>query len=251
MAKHTVGGTAPSKDKSQRLEEVAQEQRANRPVGLTKARKWALGVTSVLSLVTLCSLSFMAGAEQLGSNPTATPTVSYTATQVVDSVTGKTPDEDKQDAVNALKTILASYKTSEGTYQQRVANIEAGDNSTISEEMENAVHFYGSFETDTELQSITYQSLVSISGGTLGNQDPILYREDAWQVVEVDSQKGVAYVPVSIFTGSDSIPLVFEMVYIDGQWKVSPYSLLQDIKVADRLFTAQQAQATANPSAGQ
>ena len=42
---------------------------------------------------------------------------------------------------------------------------------------------------------------------------------------------GTVYVPLGVFTGQQNA-FVVEMVYVKGQWKINPYSLVEQIRLS-------------------
>ena len=56
------------------------------------------------------------------------------------------------------------------------------------------------------------------------------------QYVYLDETTRIAQVPLDYFTGVGGA-VSMELVYVDGQWKLSPYSLLQSIQLANAKAT--------------
>lgn len=57
-------------------------------------------------------------------------------------------------------------------------------------------------------------------------EEPIEVKYNLEQTVYLDEKMKMAYVPLDVFTGKAGI-ISIEMVYIDGEWKVVPYSMIQ------------------------
>lgn len=56
------------------------------------------------------------------------------------------------------------------------------------------------------------------------------------QYVYLDKTTRIAQIPLDYYTGAGGA-VSLEMVYVDGQWKLSPYSLLQSIQLANAKAT--------------
>ena len=65
--------------------------------------------------------------------------------------------------------------------------------------------------------------------------------------VYVDREAGLAYVPLSTFSGSAPAMSVL-MVRVDGQWLVEPYGVLDDIRLSNTVQEATRGQAGAAQS---
>lgn len=215
---------------SSRLEEMARDKS-----GTKRSSKTLMYVAVGAVLLALVAGSFFAGRM---SNPvTSTSTQETKVSQVDASVSGKSVEEDQKGALKASQDLLNAAVTDSGSYQDRMAAIEKGDVSTVTEEMANAIYLSESMESEAARAS-TYQSLVALSGVMLENGEATPNSENEWQNVQVDSEHGIAYVPLGVFTGTD-IPFTFEMVYVDGEWKLAPFSLLQAIKMSSTLNSGQ------------
>lgn len=176
--------------------------------------------------------------DESDSSPTTSETSpSGTPTQQDRSVSGKSLEQDKKDALKASTSIL-----NEGTvganenYQQPLQRLEQGDTSDVSKKLTNQLHLTGAFESDDEIKVTVYQSLITLSaviGGSEGNEIKPA-SNDVWQNVQVDQEAGIAYVPLSVYANRD-VPFSFEMVYIDGEWKLAPYTLLEAIKMSSMM----------------
>ena len=59
--------------------------------------------------------------------------------------------------------------------------------------------------------------------------------------VYVDREAGIAYVPLSTFSGSAPAMSVL-MVRVDGQWLVEPYGVLDDIRLSNAVQAAARGQ---------
>lgn len=157
---------------------------------------------------------------------------SSTTTEKVDkSISGKNVEQDKKDALKAAQDLLndASQSPTKETPQQRAEKLDKNDTSVISKTLPDRIIFEDVFDTNNDLKNNTYQTLIIMSSylGDAGKIAPL--SDDMWKKVYLDSEDGIAYVPVNIFSNSQNV-FSIEMVYRDGQWKMSPYSLLEIVK---------------------
>ena len=67
-----------------------------------------------------------------------------------------------------------------------------------------------------------------------GNKDIKPLTNDYNNVVYLDENSKTAQVPVNIFTGTSG-SISFEMIYIDDEWKLSPYSLLESLSLSSQI----------------
>lgn len=221
-------GTSRPRTSSAKLEEEARRRRASKP------SKRPL-ILAAFIVVVVIAAAFTVGRFTAPSLSTVPQTET---TQVEKSVSGNSLEGDQKAAMLAAQTLLASAAT-DGDYQERMSEVESGDMSSIPDEMKNGVYLSKSMDSDGA-RSSTYQSLIALNGLMIeGEVKPT--SKDAVSAIQVDSANGIAYVPLGVFTGTD-VPFSFEMVYVDGEWKLSPYSLLQSIKMSSALNTAGEGQ---------
>lgn len=149
------------------------------------------------------------------------------------SLTGKTVEEDKKDALKSAQEILEASAVSpdDKTIQERVEALDNGDNSVVDPSLTEKMRFVGEFAEDEELQNTTYQALITLSSYTNddGTISPI--SDDVWKQVHVDQESGIAYVPISAFYGPGAT-FSLELVYTEDGWKMAPYSLLDIVNLS-------------------
>lgn len=192
---------------------------------------------------------FLVGTYVISSdkNDTANTPPAVSTEQVDRTVSGKSADQDRQDAVKSVETLLKQAYTTDGSYEDRVKAIEKGDTSSLTPEFTDSFRFTDAFGKDKSLQSVSYQSVIALSGAAFKSADDIKpVADQSWRSVYVDSEAGIAYVPMSIFTNT-SIPFTFEMVYIDGEWKLAPYSLVQSIGASSAMVQSMEQSASPSP----
>lgn len=229
MAKNSDSQTR-ARTASSRLEELARDKSKTK-----RSPNFLEFIAAGAVILALVAGSFFAGRM---SNPVTPESPQNSQVSQVDaSVSGKSVEEDQKAALKASQDLLNASVTDSGSYQERMTAIEQGDISTVTEEMSNGVYFSESMNSEAARVS-TYQSLVALSGVMLEDGEASPNSENEWQNVQVDSAHGIAYVPLGIFTGTD-VPFTFEMVYVDGEWKLAPFSLLQAIKMSSTLNSGQ------------
>ena len=149
------------------------------------------------------------------------------------SLTGKTLEEDKKEALTAAQGILEASAISpdEKTVQERVEALDNGDTSVVDTSLVEKMRFVGEFADDEELQNTTYQALITLSSYT--NEDGTIspISENVWKQVHVDQEAGIAYVPISAFYGPGAT-FSLELVYTEDGWKMAPYSLLDIVNLS-------------------
>lgn len=197
----------------------------------------AIGLMGLLALGLVWAIVFTLKDD--AKTPTESPSPTSAPTKVVKeqrSVTGKSLEEDKKAAVAALNNILKTAdKSPTGVAAAvRLQTLNKDDYSVIDPALPGLIH-YGPDST-AGLKTSTYQSLVTLStivkeknGGKL---EPI--SEEAWKTTFGDPQLGTVFVPLNIYAGQGAA-FSLEMVYVNGSWKLSPYSLIDAIRLSAML----------------
>lgn len=206
---------------------------------------------AILSLVVILLIGWTASlggfSKNTSSNTTnANPTSGNEAvTQENRSVSGKTENEDKQDALKAAENVLNTSGVSPtgASVEDRVTALDNNDFSVIDKSLPNLMRFKGQFATDQELQASSYQALITLNHYIAKDGKVNVISDDMWQNVYVDQEAGIAYVPISVFFGQGSA-FSLEMVYSDGEWKLAPYSLLDIVRLSASLQTGSSGQQT-------
>ena len=162
------------------------------------------------------------------------------------SVSGKTINEDKKDATAALNNllVLADKSPTGANTSDRLQTLEKDNYSVIDEKLPNSIHFGP--DATAGMKTSTYQALVTLSSVAKDHNaskkiEPVT--TEAWQKAFADPQLGTVFIPLSVYTGNGAA-FSLEMVYVDGAWKLSPYSLLDAIRLSAALQNP-----TASPSA--
>lgn len=155
--------------------------------------------------------------------------------KVKKSVTGKTANEDRQDALKAAGEILTlAAKSEKGmTPEERAEKIDKGDMSVVDKGLAEKIRLADVY-SEEDMKVNVYQALIAMTKyiAVDGKVEPV--SNNAWQSVYVDSEIGVAYVPLTTFYDNGTV-FSFEMVYVDGEWKFSPYSFMDIVKLSATL----------------
>jgi hypothetical protein len=185
---------------------------------------WGIVCTVVVFLAIVGLLGFYAYSNSQGK-PGGNATI--TQEKVNRSLTGKSVEDDKKDALDSLTRLLNEASTNEGNYQDRARQIESGDYSSLPEGWKDKV----SAPTDQDKAS-AWEALIVLNANMKeffknnGELKPV--SDSALNHVVVNQEAGVAHIPGSVFLGSD-VPMSFDMVYVDGHWVLDPFNLVQDI----------------------
>ena len=203
---------------------------------------WGIVLAVVVFLAILGLLGFYVFSNTTYGKPGGNVTI--TQEKVNRTLTGKSVEEDKKDALDALTRTLNEASTSGGSYQDRARQIESGDYSSLPEGWKDKV----SAPTDKDKAS-AWEALIVLNANMkefFKNNDELKPVSDAaLKHVVVNQEAGVAHIPGSVFLGTD-VPMTFDMVYVNGHWVLDPFNLVQDIlqsaASAQRASTTQQQQ---------
>jgi hypothetical protein len=162
-----------------------------------------------------------------GTVPTEIEKVSRT-------ISGKSSNEDRADSVKVLTEILnLALKSPTGaTVAERVKALDDSDFSVIDKGLPVLIRFGP--DADEAFKVNTYQSLIVMAATITENTKtdkvtPIAV--DSHIFAWADSELGTVFVPLSTFMGEKSV-FSFEMVFIDKAWRLSPYSLIDSIRLS-------------------
>lgn len=196
-------------------------------------------VTVLMSLVIVCLAAALA-VVSISKNESGGSGSGQQVQKVSRSVSGASSDKDKASAMAAAATLLtASNKHSANlSADDRVKAFEdsSADRNTLADmsTIDSLTRFTNDFDND--LRKTTYQSLVKVSSLLDGNNDGKIEARssDLYKYVYLDSETGTAYVPLQVFS-NNAPAFSLEMVYVDGQWKFAPYTLLDAIRLSSSM----------------
>ena len=164
-----------------------------------------------------------------------------TSSETPSSTTGSTVGAEKvskQEILDLATKMLVSVggekPLDDAEFEGRLAKLDEGDFSVIPEDVKNNIRFADFYANSPEKQGTAYQSLLIISqliknhsqNGTITPSS-----DTAFENVYLDKEAGVAFVPLSIYTGEGNI---FSIGFVyDGQnWVLEPYSLISSVEAS-------------------
>lgn len=195
-------------------------------------------ILGAIIVALLCAVTVISTitAIQSRNNNVEPPQTETSIEKVERTLSGKTSDEDRKDALKSAQELLTFAADDMGTGltpEERAEKIAEGDMTALNPELEEKIRLIDVY-LDEDLKNNVFQALIAISKHIAvdGKVEPV--SEIAWQVVYVDPEIGIAYVPVSVFHDSVA-PFSFEMIYVDGEWRLSPYSFMEIIRLSSSL----------------
>lgn len=151
-------------------------------------------------------------------------------------------DTGRMEAVKATEDLLNSayleFDTEE-EYMEAMEKIQTdGYDAVLPEELSDRIHFVDIFDGNEAAEVVTYQTLLALSAQiTMETGEEVSLQYDEEQVegnVLYDEEVGIAYVPVSAFAKGD-VSFSLQMVYVDGEWKLAPYSIIESVQLSASL----------------
>lgn len=193
-----------------------------------------LGLLVLLAIIWGAVALSYANREEDKGGETVAPGVTETVEQITRSVTGKTVDEDREDAVQALTKILNTAHISPGNKEatERLAALDKDDLSVVDPGLEELIQF--SEDSTPGFKISTYQGLITVSAvvhSSTINENITPTREDYLSITYADPEIGSVFIPLNIYVGQGAA-FSFEMVYVDGEWKLAPYSFIDAVKLS-------------------
>lgn len=162
-----------------------------------------------------------------------------TVEKVQYSVSGKSAEEDKKDAVNALKEILISaHKSKENKgLEERLKEIDNDNYNDVDSKVIHAFYWADGLDKREDVRKNAIQGLVTI--GYLVDNKGLKFEpqtKDINSVVYLDQKTGRAYIPASVFLGPSNGASI-EMIYNDEtkEWKIDPYSFVETLRLSAKL----------------
>lgn len=213
-----------------------------------------LGVALALGAVLLFTRASSPAEKTPLPTATSTPTPSPTAAEVPIKTgkTGLSLVQDQKNALAAAQVLLqeAGKDPQKLGISRRIAALDDNDLSQVTSTLPSLVRFPS--QATPGLRAETYQALISLygvltRGGDVARHPVKAISPSAFSTVFLDSQLGVAYVPLDAFTGKQTA-FSLQMVWVDGEWKLAPYSLLETVRLSATLAASGTA-ATPSPTA--
>lgn len=154
--------------------------------------------------------------------------------KITRSLSGKTLAEDRADVVTAVAGLLNATNAPKTIEEagNTIGELEAGDFSSLAPDFLDRVRFYDAYADNSSFQSEVAMSIYSIAAlAKQANGGEIVADESKIGTVRIDQETGIAQVPIDIFTGNAS-PIAFQMVYVDGAWKLEPHTFSSYIRLS-------------------
>jgi hypothetical protein len=158
--------------------------------------------------------------------------------KVEKTLSGKSVAEDKNDvlasAISLLSTVNAPKDATE--FQAYMGKIDSGE-VKVPAELTEKVRLVDTLATEDGIESTLFQTLVTFATfakQSSGSDEITPLYDNAAQGIILDQEMGLAYVPTTLFVNSGTGVNGFSMefVYVDGEWKLSPYMTLDELRLA-------------------
>lgn len=154
--------------------------------------------------------------------------------KITRSLSGESLATDRADAMEAAAALLAATNAP-ATIEEAgdtIGELEGGDFSSLAPDFSERVRYYDAYEDNADFQAevaMSVYSLAALAKEAKGGE--IVADGSLSGTVRVDQETGIAQVPIDIFTGRES-PIAFEMIYVDGAWKLEPHSFSSYIRLS-------------------
>lgn len=196
------------------------------------------GTWKNIAIVLLLVTSIMLGALLLTQRSTGVQTTNDTpsneVSKITRSVSGATEEEDVAAVVGQSVLLMKeSIAAQPDGLEAAVISINEGDLSSLPEELTEMVRTPGSL-AETANQVMAYQSILAVAKNIQDVNPSFGLVSGTNSTVLVDSEAGVAFVPLTVFTGNNN-GFYLEWVLIDDSWVLNPYSLIQSSILAANL----------------
>jgi hypothetical protein len=150
---------------------------------------------------------------------------------------GEKQEFTKKAAIEGVISLLKDVQNENMSVTEQINQIKENKNinDIIPKNAFNRIYLTD-FMVDDNVKVSTATSLLSFVDliEKNGNKDIKPLTNDYNNVVYLDENSKTAQVPVNIFTGTSG-SISFEMIYIDDEWKLSPYSLLESLSLSSQI----------------
>ena len=163
--------------------------------------------------------------------------------KITRSLSGKTLAEDRADAISAAGALLVATNAPSTIAEagDTIGELEGGDFSSLAPDFSERVRYYDSYADNSSFQAEVAMSIYSVAALSKEAKGGEIVADGSLSgTVRVDQETGIAQVPIDIFTGKES-PIAFEMIYVDGDWKLEPHSFSSYIRLSALLGPPTQA----------
>lgn len=150
---------------------------------------------------------------------------------------GEKQEFTKKAAIEGVISLLKDIQNENMSVMEQINQIKENKNinDIIPKNAFNRIYLTD-FMVDDNVKVSTATALLSFVDliEKNGNKDIKPLTNDYNNVVYLDENSKTAQVPVNIFTGTSG-SISFEMIYIDDEWKLSPYSLLESLSLSSQI----------------
>lgn len=154
----------------------------------------------------------------------------------VDKESGETLDNfSREAAVAKLTEIIQAVGDDERSIEDRLIEIEDEEtdiDDVLSKEVVESLYLEKKFSENEFNRRFTASSLLVFNNILTdeSNQEvePVMVNVD--EIVYFDEELLVAHIPLDIYTGTGT-GIAFEMQYIDGEWKLNPYTAAMSLNL--------------------
>lgn len=195
-----------------------------------------IGAATAVILGLVWGLVFLASTGNADVAPS--PGATSSPTQIDRTLSGKTIDEDRQDVFDATVDLLnaTNAPVEQAAFLKLLEELDSASVSDIPQEFIAKIRFVDKMSEDL-LKITTYQALVtfaSLSKASSENGEVTSLYLDGPNGIFVDQEAGIAHVPMNIFVNQEGQPNTFslEFTYIDGEWLMQPYSVLDQLRLS-------------------
>lgn len=143
----------------------------------------------------------------------------------------------KKSAVDSLTNIFMLFNEKKDEYKDltnkdafdKIVNEEVEFKDIVLDEALSKVHLDDVLKTDD-----TYINVALIMYSLMGQLGEMKPNIIDFNMIYLDSKSSMAYIPLDVYTGSPNL-LYIPLIYVDNEWKISPYSLIREIHLSDVL----------------
>lgn len=192
-------------------------------------------VLFALLLVLVIGAGFFTVSQSISSNSAKLQEDPTSVDQMDRTLSGKSLDEDRADALAAATALLQSAGATQDLEETEatVAKMDSGDFSMLPEDFDSQVRYYDSYAKDEAFKAEVRMSVFTLAAYAKNSAGVNELTPDAGRLstVRVDQETGIAQVPLELYFGSSNV-LSLEMIYVDGQWLLEPHSLTSYIRLS-------------------
>lgn len=160
------------------------------------------------------------------------------STTITRTLTGNTVEEDRAEVYKAAVELLEATNAPAGQeeYVALLGELDSAVAADIPADLLSRIRFADVLNEDA-LKITTYQALITFASlAKASSPDGVIASlfADGPKTIMVDQETGTANLPLNIFVSSAGEVNTFSLsfVYIDEQWKLAPYSMLDQLRLS-------------------